>query len=93
MKYLGLEEFVTFLNLLENNKTAELFTESIEDGSIDKHNFMKMEFSGNDIIIFDHPSCTVGIIQDTPVAPWEDYAEEVYKDLVIGGEYKLFIKA
>ena len=91
-RYFDLEDFITFLNLLENNKVTSLFTESLEDGSIDKHNFMKMEFSKNLIILYDHPSYTVGIIQDTPVAPWEDYVEAVYNDLIMNGEYKIFIE-
>ena len=91
-RYFDLPDFITFLNLLEENKVTELFTESIEDGSIDKHNFMKMEFSGNTIILYDHPMCQVGIIQDSPVAPWDDYAERVYEDFTMNDEYKLFIE-
>jgi hypothetical protein len=29
---------------------------------------------------------------NTPVAPWEDYAEGVYEDFMMNGEYKLFIE-
>ena len=92
-RYFDLKDFITFLNLLEDNKVTPLFTESVEDGSIEKHNFMKMMFSNNTIILYDHPMCQTGIIQDTPVAPWEDYAEGVYEDLTMNDEYKLFIKA
>ena len=93
MKYLNTEGFINFLEELPNDKITALYTESVEDGSIDKHNFMKMEFSGNTIILYDHPMCQVGIIQDSPVAPWEDYAEGVYEDLTMNGEYKVFIEA
>lgn len=91
-RYFDLKDFICFLNLLEYNKETPLYTESVEDGSTDKHNFMKIKFSGNDVILYDHPSCTVGIIQDSPVAPREDYAEEVFGDLIQNGEYNMFIK-
>ena len=92
-RYFDLQDFITFLNLLEDNKVTPLFTESIEDGSIEKHNFMKMMFSNNTIILYDHPMCQTGIIQDSPVAPWDDYAEGVYEDLTTNDEYKVFIES
>ena len=92
-RYFDLKDFITFLNLLEDNKVTPLFTENVEDGSIEKHNFMKMMFSSNTIILYDHPMCQTGIIQDSPVAPLEDYAEGVYEDLTMNDEYKLFIEA
>ena len=92
-RYFDLMDFITFLNLLEDNKVTPLFTESVEDGSIEKYNFMKMMFSDNTIILYDHPMCQTGIIQDSPVAPWEDYAEGVYEDLTMNDEYKIFIEA
>ena len=92
-RYFDLMDFITFLNLLEDNKVTSLFTESVEDGSVEKHNFMKMMFSDNTIILYDHPMCQTGIIQDSPVAPWDDYAEGVYEDLTMNDEYKLFIEA
>jgi hypothetical protein len=92
-RYFDLKDFITFLNLLEDNKVTPLFTESVEDGSIEKYNFMKMMFSDNTIILYDHPMCQIGIIQDSPVAPWDDYAESVYEDLTMSDEYKLFIEA
>ena len=92
-RYFDLMDFITFLNLLEDNKVTPLFTESVEDGSIEKYNFMKMMFSDNTIILYDHPMCQTGIIQDSPVAPWDDYAEGVYEDLTMNDEYKLFIEA
>ena len=92
-RYFDLKDFITFLNLLEDNKVTPLFTENVEDGSIEKHNFMKMMFSDNTIILYDHPMCQTGIIQDSSVASWEDYAEGVYEDLVINDEYKVFIES
>lgn len=92
-RYFDLKDFITFLDLLEDNKVTPLFTESVEDGSIEKHNFMKMMFSDNTIILYDHPLCLTGIIQVRPVAPWDDYVEGVYDDLTMNDEYKLFIEA
>ncbi len=91
-RYFDLKDFITFLNLLEEGKVTKLYSECLEDSSVGESNFLKMQFAGNDIILYDHPSGHVGIIQDTPVAPWEDYAEGVYEDLVQEGECKLFIK-
>ena len=91
-RYFDLPDFISFLNLLEDNKPVKLHTESMEDKSIQDYIFMKMEFSGNTIILYDHPMCQVGIIQDSPVAPWDDYAEGVYEDFTMNDEYKLFIE-
>lgn len=91
--YFDILDFITFLNLLEENKPDKVFTESLEDGSIAAHTFMKMQFSSNTIILYDHPSCCVGIIQDSPVAPWEDYAEAVFEDLTVSGEHHMYIEA
>lgn len=92
-RYFGLEDFITFLNLLEDNKATKLFTESVEDGSISSYSFMKLQFAGETIILYQIYSGGVGIIQDTPVAPWEDYAEGVWEDLVREEEFKVFIES
>lgn len=91
-KYLNADEFVKFLDSLEPYKITEIFTESEEDGSISSHNFMSMHFNGSDIILYGHPYECIGIIQDTPLSSWDDYAREVYDDFTVEGEYKLFIK-
>jgi hypothetical protein len=54
---------------------------------------MKEVFLGEEIILYQIYSGGVGIIQDTSVAPWEDYAEGVWEDLVREGEFKVFIEA
>ena len=92
-RYFDLKDFVTFLNLLEVNRTTELYSECLEDGFVYTHKFLKMEFGNSSIILYDHPSGHVGIIQDTPVAPWDDYAEGVYEDLTMNDEYKVFIES
>lgn len=91
-RYFDEKEFIAFLNLLEENKQTKLFTESLEDDNVEELTFMKMEFNNWTIILYTHPSGDVGIIQDTPVAPWEDYAESVFGDLTLDGEFKIFIE-
>ena len=89
------EDFISFLNLLETGKYSKVFVENIEDDCIDECSFLKMDFKGKfacEIILYDHPSGSVGIIQDTPVSPWEDYAEDVYDDLTMNGEFKIYIE-
>ena len=91
-KYLNAEEFVEFLDSLEPYKIVDVFTESEEDDSESAHKFMKMWFDNSTIILYTHPYACIGLIQDTPVSPWEDYAKGVYEDFTVEGEYKLFIK-
>ena len=91
-RYISKEDFITFLNLLEDSKVTKLFTESVEDGSIDSYSFMKLQFAGETIILYESYYGGIGIIQDTPVAPWEDYAESVWEDLIREDEYKVFIE-
>jgi hypothetical protein len=91
-RYFSKEDFLCFLNLLEENKVTPLHTESVEDGSTDTYYFMKEVFLGEEIILYQIYSGGVGIIQDTPVSPWEDYAEVVYDDLIMNGEYKMYIE-
>ena len=67
------------------------YEEEVE-GDIEECEFQKINFCGEDVILYDTLRGSIGLIQDTPVAPWEDYAEGVYEDLVQEGEYKIFIK-
>jgi mannose-1-phosphate guanylyltransferase len=67
------------------------FAEEVE-GEIEECKFKKINFCGEDIILYDTLRGSFGIIQDTPVSPWDDYAEGVYEDLIQEGEYKIFIK-
>ena len=90
-RYFSKEDFITFINLLEEDKTFKVFTESLEDGSVESHEFRKMKFAGETIVLYECYYGGIGIIQDTPVAPWEDYAEGVFEDLTREGEYKVFI--
>ena len=92
-RYFSKEDFISFLNLLECGKVIPLYTESVEDGSIDTYYFMKEVFLEEKVILYQIYSGGVGIIQDTPVAPWEDYAEGVWEDLVREGEFNVFIEA
>ena len=92
-RYFSKEDFINFLKFLELGKVTPLHTESVEDGSIDTCYFMKEVFLRDEIILYQIYSGGVGIIQDTPVAPWEDYAEGVWEDLTREDEYKVFIEA
>ena len=91
-RYFSKEDFISFIKSLEENKPTKLFTENWEDASFDSHVFMKMQFAGETIVLYEFNAGGIGIIQDTPVAPWEDYAEGVYEDLTMNDEYKVFIE-
>lgn len=92
-KYLNSKEFIEYLKTLKTNIPVKVYTESMEDNTIEGYPFMRINFSNNDIILYTLPdNCTAGIIQDTPVSSWEDYAELVYDDLTVNDEYKVFIK-
>ena len=90
-RYFSKEDFITFINLLEEDKTSKVFTESLEDGSVESYEFRKIKFAGETITLYEFYSGCIGLIQDTPVAPWEDYAEGVFEDLTRESEYKVFI--
>lgn len=90
-KELNLEAFIQFLNGLEYDKPKKLFTESL-DGDIDSYDFLRMNFKGSDIFLFENPFCSVGIIQDLPVVPWQDLAADVLELFEAEGEFKVFIE-
>lgn len=90
-KYFELKDFIDFLESLKENERKVLYTESMEDGSIENYSFMKIDFVGNTIILYDSPDkCSIGIIQDTPISPWQDYAELVFEDFSMNDEYKIY---
>lgn len=91
-RYFDKEDFVCFLSLLETNKQSEIYLECIEDSSVSKYKFLKMEFAGSTIVLYEHPCGTVGIIQDSPIQDWDTLAKEVYEDFTAEGEYKMFFK-
>ena len=84
-RYFNLEDFITFLNLLEENKATELCIE-YTDNSIEKYNFMLLYFNGNAIILYGNDNSHARIIQD------EEYAECVYDELTANEEYRMFIE-
>ena len=89
-RYLSKEDFVQFIKQLEVNKQQELCVE-FPKGYTEKCMFLKINFCRDNIVLYDTLRGSFGLIQDTPVAPWEDYAEEVFEDLGNGGEWKVFI--
>lgn len=90
-RYFNLKDFITFLNLLEENKSTELCIE-YTDSSIEKYNFMMLYFNGNAIILYGNDNSHAGIIQDTSAGTWDEYAESVFEDLEHEGECRIFIK-
>lgn len=96
-RYFDLKDFIVFLNLLEVGKPTKLYVETIPyeeevEGDIEECVFEKINFCGEDIILYDTLRGSFGLIQDTPVAPMEDYAEGVFEDLEQEGECRVFIK-
>jgi hypothetical protein len=92
-KYLNSKDFIDYLREIKYDIPVKIYQECIEDNSVETYTFMRTKFNGNTIILYDSPNgMSVGIIQDTPVAPWDDYVEGVYEDLTINNEYQLFIK-
>lgn len=96
-RYLDLEDFITFLKQLEVGKPTSLYVETIPyeeevEGDIEECVFQKINFCGENVIIYDTLRGSLGLIQDTPVAPWDDYAESVFEDLENEGECRIFIK-
>lgn len=90
-RYFDREGFIDFLNLLEKDKYTKLFTESFEE-EIAEYKFLKTEFDGTEIILYNHPYGEVGIIQDWSHYDWTDVAEGVFDDLENDGEYRVFIE-
>ena len=88
-RYFDKEDFVYFISLLETNKQSEIYLECIEDSSVSKYGFLKIEFADSTIVLYEHPCGTVGIIQDSPIQDWDTLAEEVYEDFIAEGEYKV----
>ena len=91
-KELNLEAFIQFLNGLEYDKPKKVFTENLDDGYIDSYDFLRMNFKGNDIFLYESPYCNIGIIQDVPIAPWQDFAADVLELFEAEGEFKVFIE-
>lgn len=91
-RYFKLKDFITFLNLLEENKVTELWIEGDEEYGSDKYTFMKIYFNKEPIILYAYIFGPAGIIQDTPADTWDKYAECVYEELTAEEEYRIFIE-
>lgn len=90
MKQLDLKSFLEFVEGLELNKPKVVHTKD-DEGYVNSYTFMKITFSGYNIVLYDSPYGHAGILQDTPIAPMVDYTIEVFHDLENEGEYKVFI--
>lgn len=91
-RYFKLEDFIDFLKDLKVGEVKKLHTESMEDGEVRSYSFKKDIFNGNTFILYDSFYGEVGIIQDTSMISWEDFAEGTFEVLEMNGEYKVFIE-
>lgn len=91
-KYLDLEGFKDFIRNLKIDESQTIYTEEIDDGYINAYQFKKIYFAEEIIVLYDNPYASVGTIQETPVAPMENYIEGVFEDLENEGEYTIFIE-
>lgn len=91
MKRIDCDGFIEFIEKLEDNEPKELISVDFE-GNKDEFLFMKVPFAGWFVVLYENGYGAVGIIQDTPAAPFEDYAESVFDDLLREGECELFVK-
>lgn len=91
-KYLDREEFIDFLEDLKVGEVKDICTESMEDGEVRSYSFKKDIFNGNTFILYDSFYGEVGIIQDTSMISWEEFAEGTFEVLEMNGEYKVFIE-
>lgn len=91
MKKIDVDGFIEFIENLQVGVPSKVFARNL-DGEDESFSFLKIEFSGDTIVLYETYCGATGVIQDTPVAPWEDYAEGVYEDLNCDGECELFIK-
>ena len=89
-RYFSKDDFITFINLLEEDRPVKVFTENTEGGYIEPHEFRKMKFAGEIIVLYELKGF-IGVIQDTSTSSWEDYAEGVFQVLTIDGEFKVFL--
>ena len=91
-RYFKLEDFIDFLKDLKVGEVKKLHTESMEDGEVSSYSFKKDIFNGNTFILYDSSYGEVGIIQDTSMISWEEFAEGTFEVLEMNGEYKVFIE-
>lgn len=93
-RYFNREDFICFINLLEENKPTKLFIEDVEDNSVEEWSFMKMKFVGKEIILYTCPSAPlISDIQSIDEDSWVEDVEETFEDLECDGDYKLFIES
>lgn len=90
-KYINCENFIQWLENLKLNNYYSLYVEK-DDSEPMEYLFLRVVFDGSDVIIHSCAYGGLGTIFDTPIAPWQDYAECLFNDLEDEGRYKLFIK-
>ena len=97
-RYFSQQDFYYFLSLLEVDKEESLFVETIPyqeeiEGDVEECKFLKVNFYGEDIILYDNLRGGIDIIQNTPSAPWTDYAKLVFEILQNKGKCRIYLKS
>ena len=90
-KYFTSEDFITFLNLLKEDKLEKLYIEDVINDEIYEVPFLKKQFDSSTIILFGGHLGAIGLIQDTPLLSWKQLAEDIFEDLVSEDGNKIFI--
>lgn len=91
-RYLDYNEFCKFLEDLEEDKMTTVYTEDNDGNECENSSFMKINFNGNIAILFENAYGEVGILQDTHMMSYEDYAEDLFEYLEEEGRYRVYIE-
>ena len=91
MKKIDVNGFIDFIDNLKIGTPSKVYSKNIE-GEYESFSFLKIEFNGDTIVLYETYCGATGMIQDTPLASWEGYAEDIYEDFSCDGECELFIK-
>ena len=91
-KYIDFEGFNKLLEDLKSGEKTMVFVEDEEGNAVSNPSFMKIDFVGNTVILFENPFGGVSVIQDSEWMSYEDYMEELYYDLEESGDCKLYIE-
>ena len=82
-----MEKFIKFLEGIKEGEEKKITIKS--EDNIETIHCKKDSYKGNSFIIYEDVAMGVGVIQDSPVAPWQDYAEAFYEKLTNNGEYDI----
>ena len=82
--------FLKWLESLQLDKYTELYIANETTGDVWSNSFRKIEFNCSQIILYEDLMGTVSILQDSPVAPWEDMVSDLYDAFTSKGENVLY---